>query len=117
MGFAKGVAAGNQRDRFFVVHRHPAEGFANVPSRRKGIRLAVRPFRIHIDQTHLHGSEGIRKITVAAVALIRQPLAFGAPVDVLFGLPDILAATAETEGLEAHRFEGDVAGENHEVGP
>src|SRR5438045_7689930 len=56
-------------------------------------------------------------ITIAAVTLVGQPLAFGPPVDVLFGLPDILAPAPETERLEAHRLEGDVAGENHQVGP
>ena len=93
------------------------ERFANILGRREGIRIAVRPFRIHVDQTHLHGGERILKITVAGVALVRQPLAFGAPVDVLFGLPDIRAPAAETERLEAHRLEGDVARENHQVGP
>jgi len=33
----------------------------------------------------LHGSERIRKIAVAAVALVGQPLALRTPVDVLFG--------------------------------
>src|SRR6266436_824334 len=33
----------------------------------------------------LDGGERILKITVAAVALVRQPLAFGAPVDVSSG--------------------------------
>ncbi len=85
--------------------------------RRDGIGIAVRPFRIDVDQTHLHGGEGTLKITVAGVALVRQPLAFGAPVDALVGLPDILAPAAETERLEAHQFEGDVAREDHQVGP
>src|SRR5208337_3706458 len=93
------------------------ESLPNVPCGSDWIRLSVRPFRIHIDQTHLHGSERILKITIAAVALIRQPLAFGAPVDVLFGLPDVLAPAAKTERLEAHRLEGDVAGENHQISP
>src|SRR6202023_1666132 len=96
VGFAEAVTPGNQRDRLFVVHRHTAERFANILGRREGIRLAVRPFRIDVDQTHLHGGERILKITVAGVALVSQPLALGAPVEVPFGLPDILAPTAET---------------------
>src|SRR5262249_7693524 len=39
------------------------------------------------------------------------------PEDVLVWLPDILAAAAEAEGLEVHRFQRDVAGEDHQVGP
>src|SRR5207247_2175227 len=31
VSFAEGVAAGNQRDRLLVVHRHAAECLANVP--------------------------------------------------------------------------------------
>ena len=117
VGFAEGVAAGNERDGLFVVHRHAREGLANIPRRRERIRIAIRPFRIDVDQTHLHGGERILKIAVAAVSLVRQPLAFGAPVDVGFGLPDIRASAAETEGLEAHRLERDVACENDKVGP
>src|ERR1017187_7802336 len=117
VGLAEGVTAGNERNGLLVVHRHAGKGFANVLDRRDGIGFAVRPFRIHVDQTHLHGSKRILKIAVAAVALVRQPLAFRAPVDVLFGIPDVLAPAAKTERLKAHRLEGDVAGENYEVGP
>ena len=34
-----------------------------------------------------------------------------------FGFPDVSAAAGETEGLESHRFQRDVAGEDHQVGP
>ena len=81
------------------------------------IRLAVRPFRIHVDQAHLHGGERIGEVTVAAVALVGQPLALGAPVDVVVRLPDVRPSAGEPERLEAHRLQGDVAGENHQVGP
>src|SRR5262249_36126390 len=117
VGFAEGVTAGDQRDGFFVVHRHAAERFTNVPGRRERIRVAVRSFRVDVDQTHLHGGERVLKIAVAAVALVRQPLAFGTPIDALVGLPDVGAPAAEPESLEAHRLEGGVAGENHQVGP
>src|SRR5271157_5767212 len=117
VGFAKGVTAGNERNGLLVIHRHAGESLSDIPCRGNRIRLSIRSFRIHVDQTHLHGSERILKITVATVALVRQPLAFRAPVDVLFGLPDVLAPAAKTERLKAHRLEGDVACENHEVGP
>src|SRR5262249_8730582 len=48
---------------------------------------------------------------------VLQPLRLAAPEDVLLRLPDVLAPAAEAEGLEPHRFERDVAGEDHEVGP
>src|SRR5271155_24747 len=48
-GLAEGGAAGNQGDRFFVVHRHTGERFANILGRREGIRFAVRAFRIDVN--------------------------------------------------------------------
>ena len=81
-----------------------------------GSGLAVRPCRIHVDQAHLHRAERILKLAFAAVAFVTQPRPLGTPVE-LFGLPDIGAAAGETERLEAHRLQRDVAGENHQVGP
>src|SRR5439155_22209602 len=37
VSFAERVAAGNERHRLLVVHRHAAEGLANVPRGRDGI--------------------------------------------------------------------------------
>src|SRR5580704_2000236 len=111
------MSAGNERNRLLVIHRHAGESLADIPCRGQWIRLSIRAFRIHIDETHLYGSERLLKITVAAVALVRQPLALRPPENVLFGLPHVLAPAAKTECLEAHRLEGDVAGKNHEVGP
>ena len=46
-----------------------------------------------------------------------QPLGLAAPVHVLVRLPDVLAPATETKGLEAHGFQRDVAGEDHQVRP
>src|SRR6202043_1607200 len=46
----------------------------------------------------------------------REPRVLGPPVDVV-GLPGVLPSTAEAERLEAHRLQGAVAGEDHQVGP
>ena len=56
---AEGVPADDERDRLLVVHRHAPEGLADVPRRRDGIRLAVGPFGIHVDEAHLHRAEGL----------------------------------------------------------
>ena len=117
VGLAKGVTAGNQRDRFLIVHRHAGKGLADIARRGDRIGVAVWPFGIDVDEAHLHRAERLLQITVAAVALIGQPLAFGTPVDRLVGLPDLLAPAAKAEGLEAHRLKRDVAGEDHQVGP
>src|SRR5208283_4681482 len=66
---------------------------------------------------HLNGCERIFEIPVAGIALVPQPGFLGAPIDVLIRLPDVLASASETERLEAHRFERDVPGEDHQVGP
>src|SRR5208337_7832 len=65
---------------------------------------------------HLHRGEGILKLALAAVAFVPEPGPLGTPVEFL-GLPDIDAAAAETEGLEPHRLEGDVARQDYQVGP
>ncbi len=117
MGLAEGVAARDQRDGLFVIHRHAGEGLADILGRSDRIRVAVRAFRIDVDQAHLHGCERIFEVPVAGVAFVIQPGLLGAPVDVLIRLPDVLAPATEAEGLESHRFQGDVAGEDHQVGP
>src|ERR1039458_1676915 len=38
---AEGVSAGDERDRFLVVHRHARERLANILGRSEGIRVAV----------------------------------------------------------------------------
>src|SRR5439155_616719 len=107
----------DERDRLLVIHRHAGERLANVARRGGWVRVAVRALRIDVDQAHLHGAERTLKVTVAAVALVSEPRAFRAPVDVCLRLPHVLATAAEAIGLEAHRLERDVAGEDHEVGP
>ena len=116
VGLAERVAPGDERDRLLVVHRHAAERFANVLRSSDGIRSAVRPFGIDVDEAHLHGAERIGQLPFAAVALVAEPRGLGPPVDVL-GLPPILAPAGEAERLEPHRLQGDVAGQDHQVGP
>ncbi len=116
VGLAERVSAGDQRDGLFVVHRHTPEGLADVLRRKQRVGIAVRAFRVDVNQAHLHGRQRLLQLPVARVALVRQELVLGAPVDEV-GLPVVLAATGETEGLEAHRLERDVAGQDHQVGP
>ena len=104
-------------------------------SLRRGqrIRIAVRAFRIHVDQAHLHGRQRILEIARESPSSSEEhravldsgsharsaspPSHVSAPVHVLVRLPDVLAPAAETESLEAHGFERDVAREDHQVGP
>src|ERR1700686_1345414 len=99
MGLAEGVAAGDERNRLLVVHRHASEGFADVARRRDGIGIAVRSFRVDVDQPHLHRAERLMQLAFTAVALVAQPAALGAPVELL-RLPGVWPATGEAERLE-----------------
>ncbi len=87
-------------------------------SRADGQRVgvAVRALRVDVDETHLDGSHRAAELAVAAVALVAEPGVLRTPEDLL-GLPDVRTAEAEAEGLEAHRLQRDVAGEDEEVGP
>jgi hypothetical protein len=82
----------------------------------RGSGLPLGPFGIDVDEPHLHGGEGIGELPLATVARVGEPRVLGAPVDLL-GLPDVLTPAGEAEGLEPHRLERDVAGEDHQVGP
>ena len=114
---AKGVSAGHQGNGFFVVHGHAAKGFAHVACRGKRIGVAVRAFRIDINQAHLYGSERILEVAVAFVALVTEHFGFWTPVNILFRLPEVGASASKSKGLEAHGFEGHIADQNKEVGP
>src|SRR5438046_1561915 len=117
VGLSEGVTARDQGDRLLVVHRHPAERLADVPGRGERVRVAVRALRVDVDEAHLNGAERVGEFAVAAVALVTEPGGLRAPVDVLLRLPGVYSAAAEAERLEAHRLQGDVAGEDHQVGP
>ena len=43
MALAEGVAAGNQRDGFFVVHAHAGEGLTHIATRGDGSGLPFGP--------------------------------------------------------------------------
>ena len=111
------MSAGNECNGLLVVHRHAAECFPNVLGGGDWIWLRVRPFRIHVDQTHLNRGERILEFPVARVTFVVKPLVLRSPVNILLRLPDINPPSGESKRLEPHRLEGDVASENHQVGP
>src|SRR5215470_3352548 len=59
----------------------------------------------------------VSRMSFAALTGSGSPLGLGAPVDVVVRLPHVLATTAESESLEAHRLQRDVAGEDHQIRP
>jgi hypothetical protein len=117
VGFAESVAARDKGHRLLVVHRHAGENFADIPRRSDRVRVSVRAFRVDVNQSHLHGSNWVFEVSVVGVDLVTQPFVLGSLIGVLFRFPDVLTPSAETEGLEAHRFQGNVPGKDHQVGP
>ena len=140
---AEGMAARDQGHRLLVVHGHPREGVADVVRRRQRIGIAVRPFRVDVDQPHLHRRQRVLQIArmlVAVRVVVRdqhglvggllhpvravgvaqvaaQPGRLAPPIDVLIRLPDILAPAGEAEGAETHGLQRHVSGQDQQVGP
>ena len=119
---AEGVTTRDQCHGFVVFHAHAAERVAHVKARCDRVGIAVRPFGVHIDQTHLHRGQRVVQQAVLAVARAflvgcRQPFGFRTPVDVFLGLVNVHATAAKAEHLAAHRFDGAVARKDHQVGP
>ena len=115
-----GVSAGCQRNGLFVVHTHALEGGAHIVSGSDRVWFSIHPFRVHIDETHLHSCQWVLErftVAVCSIAILTQPFFFSAPVNVFFGMPDICTATAKSEGLEAHGFVSHVTGQDHQIGP
>ena len=117
MAFSEGMAARNEGDSLLVIHRHAGEGLTDVPCCSKRVWIAIWAFRIDVNQSHLNGGQRVRKVAIATVSLVIEPLSFGAPIDVFFGFPDIRASTGKSKGFEPHRFQSNVSSENHQVGP
>src|SRR5437588_6105495 len=110
------MTADDQRSGLDIVHRHPAEGLPDIDRRSQRIRLAVGALWIHVDQAHLRGTERSTEFPLPGVPLVAKPGFLGTPVN-LVGLPDVLAAEAESERREPHRFISTVAGEDDQIGP
>ncbi len=111
------MPTGCQGNGLFIIHRHACKGLADIPTFSNRIRFGIGAFRIDVDQAHLDSPVGILQNTITFIALVTKPVGFDPPIDVLLGFPDILASTTEAEGLEAHRFQSAVAGEDHQIGP
>ena len=107
----------DEGDGLLIVHRHAGEGLPHIAAGGHRIGYAVGPLRVDVDESHLHGGQGVFKVALAGIALVTEPLGLGSPVDVVLRFPDILPPAGKTEGLQPHRLEGAVAREDHQVGP
>ena len=82
-----------------------------------GSGLTIGALGVDVDQAHLDGGQRLLQVALAGVALVAEPLGLGTPVDVVVGLPHVGASAGEAERREAHRLQGHVAGEDHQVRP
>ncbi len=55
VAFAEGVSACDEREGFFVIHRHATEGFADVVCGGERVGLTVGAFGVDVDEAHLDG--------------------------------------------------------------
>ena len=71
---AECVPASDKCDGLFVIHRHATRrSLERLRPRSNRIRIAVRAFRVHVDQAHLHGGKRILEFSVTGVALVAKP--------------------------------------------
>ncbi len=87
MRLAEGVAAGDERDGFFVVHRHAREGLAHVAAGGHRVGVAVRAFGVDVDQAHLHGGQRVRQFTRRRCNARRRARCFRGPSGCLARAP------------------------------
>ena len=112
VGLAEGVAARDKGDRLFIVHGHATEGGTDVLGSLHVVTAGVGPFRVDVDEAHVGGTEGGRKLAIALdpIGIDPEPGNFIPPVDVLIRLPHVGPPTAKAEGAKTHGLQGDVAG-------
>lgn len=81
----------------FIAKRSKVTHTSRAVPERSG--LSVHAIRVQIDETHHHGRERILQITltrVTAVGVVAgcQSFLFGAPADILLGMPEVFPAEA-----------------------
>ena len=116
MCFSKGVATGDQRSSFGIVHCHCTKCTADVGRRGEGIRNTVWTLWVDVDQTHLRCRQWALQIALCVAALVGQQFGFRSPEHEI-RLPCVNATTSKAKGFEAHIFHSNIAGENHQVAP
>ena len=102
----------------FIAMR--AKVIADVARGLQRIGIAVGTLGVHVDQAHLHRRERVLEglaLDDPGLRAAADPILLGAPVDVMLGRVDVLAAAAEAEDRAAHRLDGDVAGEDQQIRP
>ncbi len=123
VALAECVASGGERHGLLMVHRHALEGHLDIVRGLHGVGIAAAPFRVDVDEAHLDRGERAFEIELFlgqdARLVLRVPdhVLFRAPIDVALGLEHVGAAAAEAEHRATHVLDGDVAGQDEQIGP
>ncbi len=115
VGFAQRMAAGDQRDDLFIIHRHIAEGRANCGGRGERVAAGIRTFRVDVNQPHFGGAD--RLLIQAFRMTMGQPFGFITPVNVQIRFPYVFTTGPEAKGAETGVFQRHVARQHIEIGP
>ena len=102
VAFTESMASCDKCYCLFIIHSHPGKCFPYINTGFYRIRITVRAFRVHINQTHLYCSQWILQIPFSGITFVAKPFCFRTPVYVFFGFPYILTASSESEGSEPH---------------
>ena len=113
MSLPETMSPGDERYSLFIIHSHTCKGFTNISTCSNRTWFTIRPFRVYIDQTHLHSGQRILKFTITRVAFIIKPLTLSSPVGILFWFPDVFTPATKTKCLESHRLQCTVTCKNH----
>ncbi|KAI9147020.1 LOW QUALITY PROTEIN: hypothetical protein HJFPF1_13051 [Paramyrothecium foliicola] len=117
MGLAKGVATDNQGSSLLVVHAHAVKSDADVVSGHEGVGVSIGALGVHRLLELVSSVHEVSATVVANIVTLGNESGLSTPVDALIGLPSVGTTTSKAKWLEVHAFEGDVAGENHQIGP
>ncbi|MCY1524531.1 hypothetical protein D9M68_594700 [compost metagenome] len=69
MGFTETVSACDQGYGFFIIHRHTSECITDIFCCCNRIRITIRPFRVYIDQAHLHRCQWFLQVAGMDIAI------------------------------------------------
>ncbi len=122
MRLAEGVAASRERNGLLMVHRHALECFLDVACGLQRIGHTARPFGIDVNEAHLDRGERpfdlqtLVRVNAGLDALI-DPFVLAAPVDIALRLEHVGAPPAKAEDRPTHALDGDIAGEDEQIGP
>jgi len=127
MGLSKGVTTNDKSSSLLIIHTHTVKRHTDIKSRSLGIGATIRTLGVDVDQTVVSSTKRLLKLVgavvnvgatiVADIVTLGNESSLSTPVDRLISLPGVGTTASETKRLKVHALEGDVAGEEVEIGP